>query len=108
MISECGHMLCQVCEDVLFVRHSASCPECGCSSSFWEMLYDDPLVEKEIFHRKKLEQFEESVFNMVYDRDLEQTKQMVADFARANEDLFDCQKSQSAEQRSVMDRVDHR
>ncbi|KRX44813.1 hypothetical protein T05_13679 [Trichinella murrelli] len=66
------------------------------------MLYDDPLVEKEIFHRKKLEQFEESVFNMVYDRD------MVADFARANEDLFDCQKSQSAEQRSGMDRVGHR
>ncbi|KRX54472.1 CDK-activating kinase assembly factor MAT1 [Trichinella sp. T9] len=112
MISECGHMLCQVCVDVLLVRHSASCPECGQllkRSSFWEMLYDDPLVEKEIFHRKKLqkiynlkeddfpdlrsyndylEQFEEIVFNMVYDRDLEQTKQMVADFARANEDLI--------------------
>ncbi|KRZ07897.1 CDK-activating kinase assembly factor MAT1 [Trichinella zimbabwensis] len=112
MISECGHMLCQVCVDVLFVRHSAVCPQCGQllkRSSFWEMIYDDPLVEKEIFHRKRLqriynlkeddfpdlrsyndylEQFEEIVFNMVFDRNLEQTKQMVADFAKANEDLI--------------------
>ncbi|KAL1285694.1 CDK-activating kinase [Trichinella pseudospiralis] len=112
MISECGHMLCQVCVDVLFVRHSAVCPQCGQllrRSSYWEMIYDDPVVEKEIFHRKRLqriynlkeedfpdlrsyndylEQFEDIVFNMVFDRNVEQTKQMVADFAKANEDLI--------------------
>lgn len=60
MINECGHPLCQNCVENIFARNSNRCPFQGCSktlkkNNFWEMLLDDPKIERENFIRRRLD-----------------------------------------------------
>ncbi|VDP19941.1 unnamed protein product [Soboliphyme baturini] len=110
MINECGHPLCRNCVDRMFSRQSGPCPTCRRvlkRSSFWQQMFEDPLTEKEVFFRKKLqkvftlvendfpdlrsyndylEKFENLVFNLVNDRHVEETKREVAEFAKQHEE----------------------
>lgn len=112
MINECGHSLCKKCVDNLFVRQSAPCPTCGRTlkkSGFWEQTFDDPMVAKEVYIRKKLqkvfnlkeddfpdlrsyndylEQIETYVFNLTNEIDVDETKRQIDEFQRQHEDLI--------------------
>jgi len=112
MINECGHSLCKKCVDNLFVRQSAPCPTCGRTlkaKAFWEQTFDDPLVAKEVYIRKKLqkifnlkeddfpnlrayndylEQIETYVFNLTNEVDVDETKALVDEFQRQHEDII--------------------
>ncbi|XP_039267131.2 CDK-activating kinase assembly factor MAT1-like [Styela clava] len=57
MINVCGHALCEACVDLLFVRESGSCPECGLPlrrSGFRTQLFEDTGVDKEVDVRKQI------------------------------------------------------
>lgn len=57
MINECGHPLCKNCVETIFARNVAPCHQCGKTlkkNTFWEQMFDDPMIEKENFIRKKL------------------------------------------------------
>ena len=45
------------CVENLFARNSAPCHVCGktlIKNNFWEQQFDDPMIEKENYHRKRL------------------------------------------------------
>lgn len=57
MVNVCGHNLCEGCVELLFVKGSGSCPECGVPlrrSNFRIQLFENPMVEKEIDIRKRI------------------------------------------------------
>ncbi|CDW52881.1 Pkinase and MAT1 domain containing protein [Trichuris trichiura] len=110
MVNECGHPLCRNCVEVVFARQSGPCPACSRvlrKNTFWVMQFDDPLVEVEVYFRKKLkktfnlreedfpdlrayndylEQFEDIIFNLVHDQDVEETKTAIATFVKEHEE----------------------
>uniref|UniRef100_A0A5S6R1X6 RING-type domain-containing protein n=1 Tax=Trichuris muris TaxID=70415 RepID=A0A5S6R1X6_TRIMR len=110
MVNECGHPLCRNCVEFVFARQSGPCPTCSRilrKNTFWIMQLDDPLVEIEVYFRKKLrktfnlkeedfpnlrayndylEQFEDVVFNLVHDQNVEETKMTISTFAREHEE----------------------
>ncbi|KFD48641.1 hypothetical protein M514_10496 [Trichuris suis] len=110
MVNECGHPLCRNCVEVVFARQSGACPTCSRTlrkNTFWAMQFDDPLVEIEVYFRKKLkktfnlkeedfpnlrayndylEQFEDIIFNLVHDQDVEETKMAIATFVKEHEE----------------------
>ncbi|XP_041703704.1 CDK-activating kinase assembly factor MAT1-like [Coregonus clupeaformis] len=57
MVNVCGHTLCESCVDMLFVRGSGTCVQCGTplrKSNFHMQLFEDPAVDKEVEIRKKV------------------------------------------------------
>ncbi|VDM94955.1 unnamed protein product [Thelazia callipaeda] len=63
MINVCGHPICRNCVDNLFARNSGPCPQCGkilWKKGFWPQVFEDPVIEKENYIRKKLKK----VFNL--------------------------------------------
>lgn len=48
---------CESCVDLLFIKGSGACPECGTAlrrNNFRLQLFEDPYIEKEIDIRKKI------------------------------------------------------
>uniref|UniRef100_A0A7E4VZJ5 CDK-activating kinase assembly factor MAT1 n=1 Tax=Panagrellus redivivus TaxID=6233 RepID=A0A7E4VZJ5_PANRE len=104
MINDCGHPICKNCVENIFARNSAPCPVCGKQlrkNYFWEQKFDNPLIEREVYHRKRLskifclkhdefqndkayndylERFETIICNYVDDIDLEKTDAEVRQF----------------------------
>lgn len=57
MINECGHPICKNCVDNIFAKNSAPCPMCDKvlkKNNYWEQKFDNPKIEREVFHRKRL------------------------------------------------------
>ena len=57
LVNICGHSLCESCVDLLFIKGSGACPECGTAlrrNNFRLQLFEDPYIEKEIDIRKKI------------------------------------------------------
>ncbi|ULU08495.1 hypothetical protein L3Y34_019594 [Caenorhabditis briggsae] len=57
MINECGHPLCKNCVDNIYALNSGNCHVCNRllrKNGFREQIYDDPLIDKETFLRRKL------------------------------------------------------
>ncbi|KAK6307311.1 hypothetical protein J4Q44_G00224590 [Coregonus suidteri] len=112
MVNVCGHTLCESCVDMLFVRGSGTCVQCGTplrKSNFHMQLFEDPAVDKEVEIRKKvlkvynkrdfdfsslreyndyLEQVEEIVYNLTINLEVEGTKQTMEAYQRANRDII--------------------
>jgi len=113
MVNNCGHALCESCVDLLFVKGSALCPEPECKTTlrknnFRAQLFEDPLVDKEVYIRKKilkeynkraedfstlreyndyLEEIEHIVFNLVQGRDTIATNKQIDVYKRDNKDI---------------------
>lgn len=112
MVNVCGHSLCESCVDLLFIKGSGTCPECGTSlrrNNFRLQLFEDAYVEKEVDIRKKilkdfnkkeedftslreyndyLEELETIIYNMTNNIDVENTKKMVEQYKKDNKDLI--------------------
>ncbi|GCC24811.1 hypothetical protein chiPu_0003213 [Chiloscyllium punctatum] len=57
MVNVCGHTLCESCVELLFIRGSGNCQECGTAlrkNNFRVQLFEDPTVDKEVEIRKKV------------------------------------------------------
>ena len=57
MINECGHPICKNCVENIFAWNTADCPICHKTlkkNNFWEQKFDNPVIERELFHRKRL------------------------------------------------------
>jgi len=113
MINECGHSLCKNCVDNLFVRNSGPCPTCGRTlkkNNFWEQVLDDPIIERENYIRKKLrktfnlheddfaslrefndylERFEQLVWNLSHDIDIDECQLEIEKFRNENVELIE-------------------
>jgi len=120
MINVCGHSLCKYCVEKLFNRNTGPCPTCGKTlnkNAFWEQQFDDPIVEKEVYFRKKLQrtfnlkqedfatleefnaylqEIEEIVFNFVFDRNFEETEKRVKEFRKENAHLIEKNKTKKS------------
>ncbi|XP_069495024.1 CDK-activating kinase assembly factor MAT1 [Ambystoma mexicanum] len=112
MVNVCGHTLCESCVDLLFVRGSGSCQECGTAlrkNNFRVQLFEDPTVDKEVEIRKKvlkiynkreedfsnlndyndfLEEIEDIVFNLTNNADLENTKKKMEMYQKENKEVI--------------------
>ncbi|XP_005099251.1 CDK-activating kinase assembly factor MAT1 [Aplysia californica] len=117
MVNACGHSLCESCVELLFVKGSGACPECGTplrKSNFRLQIFEDAVVEKEIDIRKRvlrdfnkkeedfpglkeyndyLETIETIVFNLSNQIDVDATKKMIDQYKKDNKDQI--RKSQS-------------
>jgi CDK-activating kinase assembly factor MAT1 len=113
MINECGHPICKNCVENIFARNSGPCPVCGKSlkkNDFWEQKYDNPIIERELFYRKKLakifclkedefpnqrayndylENIEHYVCNLVDGIQIEETEAAIARFKKQNADAIE-------------------
>uniref|UniRef100_A0A914E3F9 RING-type domain-containing protein n=1 Tax=Acrobeloides nanus TaxID=290746 RepID=A0A914E3F9_9BILA len=113
MINECGHPLCKNCVETIFARNVAPCHQCGKTlkkNTFWEQMFDDPMIEKENFIRKKLkkiynlkeddfpslrefndylERFETIIFNLTNGIDVAETELEVKEFQIRNAELIE-------------------
>ncbi|XP_053399587.1 CDK-activating kinase assembly factor MAT1-like [Mercenaria mercenaria] len=112
LVNICGHSLCESCVDLLFIKGSGTCPECGTSlrrNNFRLQLFEDAFVEKEVDIRKKimkdfnkkeedfstlreyndyLEQLETIIYNLANNIDVESTKKMVEQYKKENKDII--------------------
>ncbi|XP_021378012.1 CDK-activating kinase assembly factor MAT1-like [Mizuhopecten yessoensis] len=110
LVNICGHSLCESCVDLLFIKGSGACPECGTAlrrNNFRLQLFEDSYIEKEVEIRKKLskdfnkkeedfdtlngfndylEMVETIVFNLTNNDDVENTKKMIDEYRRDNKD----------------------
>ncbi|KAH9524439.1 CDK-activating kinase assembly factor MAT1 [Bulinus truncatus] len=110
LVNVCGHSLCESCVELLFVKGSGLCPECGTSlrrSTFRLQIFEDASVEKEIDIRKRvlrdfnkkeedfsslqeyndyLEMIETIVFNLTNHQDVEATKKMIDQYKKENKE----------------------
>ncbi|XP_064621551.1 CDK-activating kinase assembly factor MAT1-like [Lineus longissimus] len=108
MVNVCGHTLCENCVDLLFVRGSGACIECGTAlrrNNFRLQLFEDAGVEKEVDIRKKilrdfnkkeddfgtlkeyndyLEEIETTIFNLVNGVDVDDTKKKIEQYKKEN------------------------
>ncbi|CAJ0955581.1 unnamed protein product, partial [Mesorhabditis belari] len=108
LINECGHPLCKNCVDNLFARNAAPCEVCGKmlkKNNFWEQVFDDPVIEKENFIRKRirkiynlreadfpnlrefndyLERVETIVMNLIHEEDVDGTEKEIKAFQEAH------------------------
>jgi len=115
MINECGHPLCQNCVENIFARNSARCPYDGCAkmlrkNNFWEQLFDDPMIERENFIRKRLsktynlqeddfpclrdfndylENIEEIIFKLMQEVDMEETETEIKRFKEQHQEKIE-------------------
>jgi len=113
MINECGHPICKNCVENIFAKNSAPCPICGKilrKNYYWEQKFEDPKIEREVFHRRRLakifclkedefpnarayddylEKIENIVFNLVDGIDVEQTEAEIARFKEQNAEVIE-------------------
>lgn len=113
MINECGHPLCKNCVDNIFALNSGNCHVCNRllrKNGFREQIYDDPLIDKETFLRRKLrkiynlklddfeslrefgdyqERFETVVYNLVFETDVTETNAEIAAFEEKHKEQID-------------------
>lgn len=109
-VNVCGHPLCENCLDLLFLKGTGNCTQCGLTlrrNNFRLRLFEDDLVEKEIDLRRKvlkdfnkkeddfetvaeydnyLEQIETIIFNLTNNIDVEETKKSIEDYRKKNAD----------------------
>ncbi|KAK6183579.1 hypothetical protein SNE40_011033 [Patella caerulea] len=112
MVNVCGHSLCDNCVDLLFIKGSGACPECGTAirrSNFRYQIFEDAQVEKEIDIRKKilkdynkkeedfdtlreyndyLEMIETIIYNLANGIDVEDTRRQVDSYKKENKDAI--------------------
>ncbi|ETN62227.1 CDK-activating kinase assembly factor MAT1 [Anopheles darlingi] len=112
MVNVCGHTLCESCVELLFLKGSGSCPECGVAlrrSNFRVQLFEDSNVDKEVQIRKRilkdfnkkeddfatvdeyndyLEMIEEIVFNLCNNIDIINTNKRIEQFKRDNREVI--------------------
>ncbi|XP_069772384.1 CDK-activating kinase assembly factor MAT1 isoform X3 [Narcine bancroftii] len=112
MVNVCGHTLCESCVELLFVRGSGNCQECGSAlrkNNFRVQLFEDPTVDKEVEIRKKvlkiynkreedfhtlkeyndfLEEIEDIVNNLTNNMDVESTKRKMEQYQNDNKDII--------------------
>jgi CDK-activating kinase assembly factor MAT1 len=115
MINECGHPICQNCVDNIFSRNANTCPYQGCErvlkkNTFWPQIFDDPMIEKENFIRKKvlkvynlleddfpslreyndfLEHVEEIIYKLVNDEDVAEVEEEMRTFREEHADIIE-------------------
>lgn len=112
MVNVCGHNLCEGCVELLFVKGSGSCPECGVPlrrSNFRVQLFENPMVEKEVdirrrilrdFNKKEedfatldeynnyLEMIEEIIYNLTHNIDIINTNKRIDAYKKENKDVI--------------------
>ncbi|KAL0279236.1 UNVERIFIED_CONTAM: hypothetical protein PYX00_000846 [Menopon gallinae] len=112
MVNVCGHALCESCVDLLFLKGSGACPDCGVAlrrSNFRVQLFEDPLVEKEVDIRKRvlkdfnkkeedfaslaeynnyLEEVETIIFNLTNNIDVIETNKRIEQYKKENKDII--------------------
>lgn len=112
LVNVCGHGLCESCVDLLFLKGSGNCPECGVAlrrSNFRVQLFEDSQVEKEVdirrrvlrdFNKKEedfatlrdyndyLEEVETIIFNLVNNIDQLETNKKIEKFKKENRELI--------------------
>lgn len=113
MINECGHPLCKNCVDNIFALNSGNCHVCNRvlrKNGFREQIYDDPMIDKETFLRRKLrkiynlkqddfeslrefgdyqERFETLVYNLVFETDVVETNAEIQAFEEKHKEQID-------------------
>jgi CDK-activating kinase assembly factor MAT1 len=115
MINECGHPICQSCVEHIFSRNANTCPYADCDrvlkkNTFWPQIFDDPLIEKENFIRKRvlkiynfleddfptlkeyndyLEHVEEIIFKLLNNEDIEQVEEEMRNFREEHSDTIE-------------------
>ncbi|KAL8617325.1 hypothetical protein ACOMHN_065570 [Nucella lapillus] len=112
MVNACGHALCESCVDMLFIKGSGTCPECGVAlrrTNYRLQVFEDASVEKEMDIRKKilrdfnkkeedfgslheyndyLEMVETIVFNLASGVDVESTRKMIDQYRKENKETI--------------------
>jgi len=114
-VNECGHPLCANCVENLFVRNTYKCPneKCGrmlMKKNFRDQLFDDPMIEREVFIRRRLskiynlhednfdslrafndylEHIEDIVSKLVHEIDAEQVEEEIHQFREKNTELIE-------------------
>uniref|UniRef100_A0AC35TH98 RING-type domain-containing protein n=1 Tax=Rhabditophanes sp. KR3021 TaxID=114890 RepID=A0AC35TH98_9BILA len=113
MINRCGHPICSFCVETLYARNSAPCIICQKvlkRHEFWEQEFDDPMIEKENYIRKKvkkvyclkadcfesdreyndyLEKIENLVFDMANDINYDECEKQLKQFGADNADKIE-------------------
>ncbi|CCD71696.1 CDK-activating kinase assembly factor MAT1 [Caenorhabditis elegans] len=113
MINECGHPLCKNCVDNIFALNSGNCHVCNRvlrKNNFREQIYEDPLIDKETFLRRKLrkiynlkqddfenlrefgdyqERFETVVYNLVFETNVNETNAEIQAFEEKHKEQID-------------------
>uniref|UniRef100_A0A0K0EDW8 MAT1 domain-containing protein n=1 Tax=Strongyloides stercoralis TaxID=6248 RepID=A0A0K0EDW8_STRER len=123
MINICGHPICNYCVETIWARNSAPCRDCNKilkKHEFWEQQFDDPVIEKENYFRRKvkkiynlkrdcfptleaynnfLEKIEDLIYNLTYDIDVQAVEEEIAQFAKDNSDIIDqCKRKKDDDQ----------
>lgn len=112
MVNICGHALCDNCVELLFVKGSASCPQCNIAlrrNNFRVQIFEDASVEKELdirrrilkdFNKKEedfkslleyndyLEEVETIIINLANNVDVESTKRKIDQYKKENKTVI--------------------
>ncbi|XP_076443147.1 CDK-activating kinase assembly factor MAT1-like [Babylonia areolata] len=112
MVNVCGHSLCESCVDMLFIKGSGACPECGTPlrrNNYRLQVFEDAGVEKEVDIRRKilrdfnkkeedfgslleyndyLEMIETIIFNLTNGVEVESTRRMIEQYKKENKDII--------------------
>ncbi|KAJ1941329.1 TFIIH/NER complex subunit, partial [Linderina pennispora] len=112
LVTPCYHKMCETCVERLFSMGPAPCPVCHQilrQSSFYEQIFEDLTVEKEVRIRKRiamtfnkrqedfktlnafndyLEMVEDITFNLLNDVDVQETEEKIGRYKRENRDLI--------------------
>ncbi|RWS28863.1 CDK-activating kinase assembly factor MAT1-like protein [Leptotrombidium deliense] len=109
-VNVCGHPLCDNCIDLLFVKGSGNCNQCGINlrrTNFRLQLFEDSYIEKEVDIRKRilkdynkleddfeslddynnyLEEVETIIYNLANNIDVDSTKRKVEQYKKENQE----------------------
>lgn len=112
LVNVCGHSLCESCVEMLFIKGSGACPECGTAlrrNNYRLQVFEDAFVEKEVDIRKRilkdfnkkeddfdslqayndyLEMIETIIFNLANGVETESTRKMIEQYKKENKDLI--------------------
>ncbi|XP_067681937.1 CDK-activating kinase assembly factor MAT1-like [Haliotis asinina] len=129
LVNVCGHSLCESCVDMLFIKGSGACPECGTAlrrNNFRLQIFEDSNVEKELDIRKKilrdfnkkeedfsslrdyndyLEMIETIVFNLTNGIDVESTRKMIEQYRKDNKDQIKKNLSKMSKDQEYLDQL---
>lgn len=129
LVNVCGHSLCESCVDLLFIKGSGTCPECGTSlrrNNFRLQLFEDAYVEKEVDIRKRilkdfnkkeddfsslreyndyLEQLETIIYNLTNNVDVETTKKMVDQYKKENKESIQKNRSKLSRDEEYLEQL---
>ena len=128
-VNVCGHALCDNCVELLFLKGVGQCTQCGLTlrkSNFRLRLFEDDLVEKELDIRRKvmkdfnknqddfatvreyddyLEQIETIIYNLTYNVDVEETKQLVEQYRKENGESISKNRSKRDPDEAILDQI---